>query len=261
MGPRTFKLHLIPSGIIHPHTLGVHRATGVVINPATLLQRDRDAARGRGASRPRTPADALLCRSPDHPRRTARWTWRRSAQRGSGQIGTTGRGIGPAYTDKAARRGLRLQDMLDPERFPRQACSTTSRRSTAACTRLLSLPSRWMARRWRTNTWSMPCTLRPYIADTGGWLTRALRAGQTVLAEGAQGTLLDLDSGTYPFVTSSTTTAAGALVGLGIGHRAGRARGGGDQGLPDAGRRRALPHRGLRRGRSAPARHRQQPVG
>ncbi len=96
--------------------------------------------------------------------------------------------------------------------------------------------------------------MRPYIADTGWLVTQALRAGQRVLAEGAQGTLLDLDHGTYPFVTSSSTTAAGALVGLGIGIVPVESRGRRDQGLPNPRRRGALPDRSLWRGRSAPAR-------
>lgn len=133
--------------------------------------------------------------------------------RGKGSIGTTGRGIGPAYTDKASRRGLRMVDLLSPEFRARleQHLDEANRLLRALDAPLLE------AQPICDEYQDYAGRLKDYIGDASLELHQALSAGQTVLAEGAQGTLLDLDMGTYPFVTSSTTTAPGALTGLGLG--------------------------------------------
>jgi adenylosuccinate synthase len=126
------------------------------------------------------------------------------------QIGTTRRGIGPAYADKAARLGIRVQDVLDPK-ILRQKFET----ALAEKNRLLDEPLE--AGDLADRVEECAARLRPYIADTSLLVERALKAGQKVLLEGAQGTLLDLDHGTYPFVTSSNPVAGAAATGIGIG--------------------------------------------
>jgi adenylosuccinate synthase len=211
-GTHTFKLHLIPSGIIHPHTVAVI-GSGTLVNPATLLS-EIDMLRQNGvqvdpgrlrlsfAAHIITPAHQALDRAQE-------------AARGGAQIGTTGRGIGPAYTDKAARRGLRLLDMLDVDSFRRKILDHTGEINHwlkavygAEMIDAVKLADDYAA---------YAETLQPYIDDGGAVIAAALKHEKTVLAEGAQGTLLDLDAGTYPFVTSSYTTAGGALAGMGIG--------------------------------------------
>jgi len=211
-GEHTFKLHLIPSGIIHPHTLAVI-GSGAVVNPATLLA-EMDMLRQAGIqvdpSRMRlafaahiiTPAHQALDRAQE-------------AARADAQIGTTGRGIGPAYTDKSARRGLRLLDMLDVDSFRRKMLDHIGEANhwlkavyAAEMIDAVKIADDYAA---------YAETLAPYIDDAGAVIRHALDGQETVLAEGAQGTLLDLDAGTYPFVTSSYPTAGGALIGMGIG--------------------------------------------
>jgi adenylosuccinate synthase len=126
------------------------------------------------------------------------------------QIGTTRRGIGPAYADKAARLGIRVQDVLDPK-ILRQKFET----ALAERNRLLDEPLE--ASDLADRMEECAARLRPYVADTSLLVERALKAGQKVLLEGAQGTLLDLDHGTYPFVTSSNPVAGAAATGIGIG--------------------------------------------
>jgi adenylosuccinate synthase len=212
VGDRTFKLHLIPSGIIHPHTVGLI-GNGVVINPATLIaEMDELAAAGVDISPHRlqlsfaahliTPAHCALDRAQE-------------SARGQGLIGTTLRGIGPAYTSKISRQGLRLLDMLD-----RKAFQAALLRHVSAINRQLDAlygaqaldPGPIVAEFDRFTE-----KLAPFIGDVSAQLDQALAQAKRVLAEGAQGTLLDIDHGTYPFVTSSTPTAPGALVGLGLG--------------------------------------------
>jgi adenylosuccinate synthase len=212
VGAHIFKLHQIPSGIIHPHAMGVI-GPGVVVNPATLFK-EIETLRDTGITvTPERLQLSYACHLITPAHRALDQAEERG--RGAGQIGTTGRGIGPAYADKSARLGLRLQDMLDPERFHDRVLAHVAEVNR----RLTHL---YQAEPLDANAIALEFVdyalrLRPYIADTGWLITRALRAGQSVLAEGAQGTLLDLDAGTYPFVTSSHPTAPGALTGLGIG--------------------------------------------
>lgn len=208
---QTFKLHLIPSGAVHAHTRGV-MGSGMVINPATFFA-ELEALRAAGvsigperlqisfAAHLITPAHRALDRAQEQAR-------------GSGQIGTTGRGIGPAYTDRAARRGLRLQDVLDRAAFHEKMLAHVA----AANQQLAALGAEPLDAQAVAQEYDdYAARLAPYVSDTGLQVWQALQQGQAVLAEGAQGTLLDLDAGTYPFVTSSYPTAAGALLGLGLG--------------------------------------------
>jgi len=212
VGERTFKLHLIPSGVIHPHTVGVI-GNGLVVNPATLLE-EMSTLRSAGVNvdpeRLRLSYAAHLI-TPAHRAIDAA----QEAALGKGAIGTTLRGIGPAYTDKVARSGLRLGQMLDAVSF----ASAFEGHITAANQRLTGLYGAEPVDVKKTTRQYLEYAqqLKPYITDVSVVLSEALKNGQRVLGEGAQGTLLDLDHGTYPFVTSSYPTAAGALLGLGLG--------------------------------------------
>ncbi|GAB4496214.1 MAG: adenylosuccinate synthase [Anaerolineales bacterium] len=212
VGSQMFKLHLIPSGIIHPHTIGII-GNGVVVNPKTLLN-EIDALRQVGievnpqrlnlsyAAHLITPVHLAL----DRAQETAR---------GAGKIGTTLRGIGPVYTDKTARSGLRLElflnlPQLEAALHAQVAAANLLLRNLYHAEPLDPAPIIAEYRQYAA-------VLAPYVRDITFELSEALNHGKHVLAEGAQGTLLDLEHGTYPFVTSSTTVAAGALIGLGLG--------------------------------------------
>jgi adenylosuccinate synthase len=201
----TFKLHHVPSGILYEGKISVIGA-GCVVDPA-LLVREIDELEARGISTEglRLSGNAHLI-MPWHVANDS------ASERRLGrlQIGTTRRGIGPAYADKAARLGIRVQDILEPK-ILRQKFET----ALAEKNRLLDEPLEPgdLADRMET----CAARLRPYVADTSLLVERALKAGQKVLLEGAQGTLLDLDHGTYPFVTSSNPVAGAASTGIGIG--------------------------------------------
>lgn len=214
VGDRTFKLHLLPSGLIHPDTGGL-LGNGMVINPDVLREEMEEL---RQAGVPVSPdrlriSHAAHLITPGHLALDAA----EETARGADSLGTTQRGIGPAYTDKVARRGLRVALLLDHDAL------------TSALREHLDSVNRRLADLFEAEPVSVKGTveafvehareLAPYVGDVSGALTEALRQGRRVLAEGAQGTLLDLDHGTYPFVTSSHPTAGGALVGLGVGPR------------------------------------------
>jgi len=212
VGERTFKLHLIPSGIIHPHTVCV-LGNGMVFNPVTFIH-EVEMLQSAGVeiapSRLRISHAAHLI-TPAH----RAIDQAQEAARGKDQIGTTGRGIGPAYTDKTSRCGLRMEDMLNLAEFQQKIC-----RHVDEVNRILTemykaepLDTKAVAREYANYS----THLLPYIDDTGKFISQALNKGQRVLAEGAQGTLLDLDHGTYPYVTSSSATAGAVFNGLGIG--------------------------------------------
>ncbi|MFH2104451.1 MAG: adenylosuccinate synthase [Chloroflexota bacterium] len=210
VGEQIFKLHLLPSGIIHPHVIAV-LGNGMVVNPRTLLE-EMDMLRQSGipvsperlrisyAAHIITPAHQALDKAID-------------AARGTGLIGTTGRGIGPAYTDKATRRGLRMADLLSADFGEKVADHIQEANRSLEMLAAPPLDPAPVCDSYR----QYAAQLGEYVADASAELHAALQAGKTVLAEGAQGTLLDLDFGTYPFVTSSATTAPGALTGLGLG--------------------------------------------
>jgi adenylosuccinate synthase len=201
----TFKLHHVPSGILYEGKISVIGA-GCVVDPALLVE-EIDALEAREVSTQglRLSGNAHLI-MPWHVASDS------ASERRLGrlQIGTTRRGIGPAYADKAARLGIRVQDVLDPK-ILRQKFET----ALAEKNRLLDEPLEPgdLADRME----ACAARLRPYVADTSLLVERGLKAGQKVLLEGAQGTLLDLDHGTYPFVTSSNPIAGAAATGIGIG--------------------------------------------
>ena len=201
----TFKLHHVPSGILYEGKTSVIGA-GCVVDPTLLVEEIDDLeARGISTAGLRLSGNAHLI-MPWHVASDS------ASERRLGrlQIGTTRRGIGPAYADKAARLGIRVQDILDPK-ILRQKFET----ALAEKNRLLDEPLEPgdLADRME----KCAARLRPYVADTSLLVERALKDGQKVLLEGAQGTLLDLDHGTYPFVTSSNPIAGAAATGIGIG--------------------------------------------
>jgi adenylosuccinate synthase len=211
-GDRLLKLHLIPSGILYGHVTPVI-GDGVVVDPGVLIQEmDALAELGVDASRLRVSGNAHLI-MPYH-RELDRITERYLGQH---SLGTTRRGIGPAYADKATRIGLRMQDLTDPRIF-REKLEVALKEKNQVLTKVYNrLPME--SDRIGTEYLGYGERLAPLITDTAGLLHRALGQGKHLLLEGAQGTLLDLDHGTYPFVTSSNPVAGGALVGSGLGPR------------------------------------------
>jgi adenylosuccinate synthase len=206
----TFKLHHVPSGILYGGKVCVVGA-GCVVGPE-LLVRELDELESRGITTAglRISGNAHLI-MPWHVAIDS------ASERHLGrlQIGTTKRGIGPAYADKAARLGIRVQDVLDPK-ILRQKFETALAEKNLLLERIHgveSLDAETLADEMETYA----ARLRPYIADTSLLVDQALRRGDRVLLEGAQGTLLDLDHGTYPFVTSSNPIAGAAATGIGIG--------------------------------------------
>ncbi|MDD3718479.1 MAG: adenylosuccinate synthase [Actinomycetota bacterium] len=208
----TLKLHLIPSGILYSHIVPVI-GNGVVINPAVLIEEmDNLAAMDVDAERLRISHNAHVI-LPFHENLDGL----QDDGRGAASIGTTRRGIGPTYADKAARCGIRMQDMLDPAAFRarvREAVEDKNR--FFRC--FYDAPS-LDAEEVSAAYGAYAERLRPCLTDTSILIKRALRDGQHVLFEGAQGLMLDLDHGTYPFVTSSNTVAGAACTGAGVGPR------------------------------------------
>ncbi len=206
----TFKLHHLPSGILSPGKTCVVGA-GCVVDPELLLN-ELEALEERGISTAglRISANAHLI-MPWHVAIDAA-SERRLGNRG---LGTTRRGIGPAYTDKAARVGIRVQDALD-EGVLRQKLETVLAEKNVELERVHGV-GRLEPEPVAARVGAFASALRPYVADTSLLVEAALTEGRRVLLEGAQGTLLDLDHGTYPFVTSSNPVAAAAATGIGIG--------------------------------------------
>jgi adenylosuccinate synthase len=212
IGNETFALSLIPSGVIYPEVVPVI-GNGCVVDPAVLLE-EMDALRERGIdpSRLRLSANAHLI-MPYHRTLDAL----RERFLGHQRIGTTKRGIGPAYQDKASRLGIRVQDLFDPKIF-RDKVEVVLKEKNRILTKVFNqLPmdpgaivEEYLAYGPR---------LLPHVADTSLLVWEAIRAGRNVIFEGAQGVLLDIDHGTYPFVTSSSPVAGGALTGAGVGPR------------------------------------------
>ena len=210
IGDESYALHLLPSGALSDHATSVI-GNGVVINPEVLIAEiDGLAARGVWRDRLLISADAHLI-MPHHvalDKVTERYL-------GNARIGTTGRGIGPAYGDKAARVGIRMQDLLDPG-ILRQKLELVLREKNQILTKVYNRRG-IEADRVAEQYLAFAERIGRYIADTGLVLNKALDDGQVILLEGAQATMLDVDHGTYPFVTSSSPTAGGACAGSGIG--------------------------------------------
>jgi adenylosuccinate synthase len=207
-----FKLHLLPSGLIHPHTLCVI-GNGLVVNPQVLLSEMETLQKAGVVINPERLQVSLAAHliTPAHLALDAAL----EQARGEEKIGTTLRGIGPAYTDKVARRGLRMGQMLNLDTF--LATLRAHIEETNIILQTLYLQPPLAAEPILEHYAEYARVISPYIRDSSATLTQALHDGKTILAEGAQGSLLDLDHGTYPYVTSSTTTAPGALIGLGLG--------------------------------------------
>jgi adenylosuccinate synthase len=205
----TFKLRHLPGGIIAGKECVI--GAGCVVDPEELVEElDGLAARGIAVDQVRLSGNAHVI-MPWH-----RLIDQASERRlGRLRIGTTRRGIGPTYADKAFRVGIRVQDLFDPK-ILRQKIEVALAEKNLWLVRVYGaepIELEELAGRYE----SCAQRLRPYIADTSLLVDRALREGKRVLLEGAHGTLLDLDHGTYPFVTSSTTVAGGAAAGIGIG--------------------------------------------
>ncbi|HEX2699801.1 MAG TPA: adenylosuccinate synthase [Acidimicrobiales bacterium] len=211
VGEETFALQLIPSGVLYPHITPVI-GNGVVVDPAVMLAEiDKLEARGIDCTRLRVSGNAHMI-MPYH-QELDRVTERRL---GKNRLGTTKSGIGPAYADKAARVGLRIQDLLDPKIF-REKLDVVLKEKNAILAKVynrLPLSADEIA---DTYLGQYAARVTPLVADTVGLVHEALDEGRHVLFEGAQATFLDLDHGTYPFVTSSNPVAGGACTGAGVG--------------------------------------------
>jgi adenylosuccinate synthase len=211
-GETTLKLQLMPSGVAHPHITPVI-ANGVVIDPEVFLREyDMLEALNLNPARVRISANAHLV-MPYHgvlDRVRERWL-------GPNRVGTTGRGIGPCYADKASRIGLRVQDLRDPKIF-RQKLEGVLKEKNRELTKVYNqMPLEFDD--IYTSYLAHGDRLAPLIADTSALINRALERNAAVLFEAAQATMLDLDHGTYPFVTSSSPTAGGVCSGAGVGPR------------------------------------------
>jgi adenylosuccinate synthase len=210
IGDESYALHLLPTGVLSPNATSVI-GNGVVIDPAVLIG-EIDGLLARGVS-----CDPLLISANAHLVMPHHVALDKVTERylGSARIGTTGRGIGPTYADKAARVGIRMQDLFDPG-ILRQKLDLVLREKNQVLTKVYNrrgidadaVVAEYLGYGER---------LGRHMADTGLAVNAALDEGKVILLEGAQATLLDVDHGTYPFVTSSSPTAGGACAGSGLG--------------------------------------------
>ena len=208
-GKKKFVLHLIPSGILRRGKTCVI-ANGVVVDPIALVG-EIEGLHGRGI---KVGKNLLLS---DSAHLVMPWhrllDEQREVRKGKNKIGTTKRGIGPAYGDKAARTGLRVGDLLDKEVFARKLKLRLEENNAV----LKSLGAKPIAYQPLLKSYLAAAkVLRPHVTNTVVWLHDVMSRGKSLLFEGAQGTYLDIDHGTYPFVTSSNTTAGGACTGSGV---------------------------------------------
>jgi adenylosuccinate synthase len=213
VGGESFALQLLPSGVLYDHIVPVI-GNGVVVDPVVLLAEiDTLEARGVDCSRLAVSGNAHLI-FPYHQELD------RLIERhlGKNKLGTTKRGIGPTYADKASRVGIRVQDLLDEKIFREKLHNVLGEKNAvlAKVYNRLGFDPDELADRYLTE---VAPRVAPYVADTVSLVHEALEAGQHVLFEGAQATFLDLDHGTYPYVTSSNPIAGGACVGAGVGPR------------------------------------------
>lgn len=201
-------LHLVPSGALHPDCTCVV-GQGVVVDPTVLVRElDELAAKGLAAPERMLVSDRAHVVLPQHKLIDGLREGR------AGAIGTTKRGIGPAYEDKVGRRGVRVGDLLDAERLRARIEHNLARWAPYIVAMGAEVPE---AEPITAELSALGERLRPHVRDTAMWLSDALDRGARILVEGAQGTMLDVDHGTYPFVTSSNPIAGGASAGTGIG--------------------------------------------
>jgi adenylosuccinate synthase len=210
IGEESYALHLLPAGVLSAKATPVI-GNGVVIDPAVLLG-EIDGLQARGVS-----CDRLLISANAHLIMPHHIALDKVTERylGNARIGTTGRGIGPTYSDKVARTGIRVQDLLDPGILC-QKLELVLREKNQVLTKVYNrrgIDAKAAADEYLAHF----KRLHQYVADTGLIINQALDQGKVVLLEGAQATQLDVDHGTYPFVTSSSPTAGGACVGAGVG--------------------------------------------
>ena len=213
VGGRKFVLHLIPSGILHPGVICLI-GNGVVVDPHALFaELDKLAGLGIEVDGRLLVSDKAHLILPYH----RELELLAEARRGERKIGTTSRGIGPAYEDKIGRRGVRIGDLADGSSDGSLASAV--RENVEGRNRLVGNADL----KWEDVLADLRASwtrLKPLVTDVSLYLHRAMAAGKRVMFEGAQGTLLDIDHGTYPFVTSSNAIAGGAATGLGVGPRA-----------------------------------------
>ena len=210
IGERKFILKLIPGGILRPDKQVVI-GNGLVIDPAALLA-EIDALEAAGVP----VSKSLFISNRAHVLLPAHRMMEKMSEGRAGRvsIGTTSRGIGPCYEDKTARRGIRIADLLDRESFRAQYALLMEEKVTVA--KALGIYEELELDRTREEYERFAERIRPMVRDTALLLNQAIAAGKTMLFEGAQGTMLDIDHGTYPFVTSSNASAGGACIGTGV---------------------------------------------
>jgi len=210
LGTKKYVLHLIPSGILRPEKVCVI-GNGVVIDPVSLVA-EIETLKTQGVKIRRDQfliSDAAHIVFPYHRLLDEQ----RELGKGRNKIGTTKRGIGPAYGDKAARTGLRMCDLIQPELFTEKLRAKIKENNAV----LKALGAATVSFKEVNDSYLGAAEkLRPFVTNTVVYLHEALKAGRNILFEGAQGTFLDIDHGTYPYVTSSNTTAGGACTGSGV---------------------------------------------
>ncbi|MBF0319862.1 MAG: adenylosuccinate synthase [Nitrospirae bacterium] len=211
IGADKFILHLIPSGILHKDKMCII-GNGVVVDPLALIQ-EIDELKARGISvlgNLKVSKNAHLI-MPYH----VALDLSKELKKGNKKIGTTGRGIGPCYTDKASRSGIRMLDLFWPEIFMEKLRANVA--DTNYMLKQYPDVDKLDADKIYKDYISYGEILAPYVDDTDITINEAIKQGKNILFEGAQGTLLDVDHGTYPYVTSSSACAGGAMTGLGVG--------------------------------------------
>ena len=206
-----FILQLLPAGVVRPDKTAVI-GNGLVVNPDSLLgEVERVEKAGVPVGNRLLVSDRAHLILPYHRSHEVA----AEQARGVGKIGTTAKGIGPCYEDKAGRRGLRAGDLRNPEEFCRKCAEVVAEKNRIASALFagVQLEAESMVEEY----YERARAIVPYVTDTSAYLNAAMAKGKRVLFEGAQGTLLDLDHGTYPFVTSSSASAGGACTGTGVG--------------------------------------------
>jgi len=213
VGTETFKFHIVPCAILYPDVIPVV-ADGVVIDPKVLVgELDGLIGRGVAVDKLKISRNAHVI-MPYHPILDRLEEERKGAK----AIGTTARGIGPVYADKASRIGIRIADLIDPERFRARLAENMVFKNALLEKVYGAEPLSESAIYQEYSAYA--ARIKPFVTDTNYLVAEAAAQGKELLFEAAQGTLLDIDYGTYPFVTSSHTVAGGACIGTGVGPRA-----------------------------------------